>query len=258
MNLQLTLFEAMESDTLTFSQADTPANHFHTQGDAKERTIRDTSGLTCSELLRKRDPLGFLERTLRDTLPLDSMKSSMTWKQRVTKQGHSYIQLVRSKRRTKDTVSSSSDTGESLWRTPQACNATQGPKSKEFYERCLVTGESSITLTDQVRHHSGMWPTPQARDWKGPQGRAYLGGAEDLPSMVLWPTPTSRDYKDTGDCANVPTNALLGREVHPSKAEGSLNPDWEEQALMGFPPGWTIIDGEAVPTRRRKSGSRQG
>lgn len=26
-----------------------------------------------------------------------------------------------------------------------------------------------------------------------------------------WPTPTTRDHKDGQECANVPTNALLGR-----------------------------------------------
>jgi len=32
----------------------------------------------------------------------------------------------------------------------------------------------------------------------------------------MWPTPTSRDWKDGSAqaCANVPTNALLGRVVH--------------------------------------------
>lgn len=37
-------------------------------------------------------------------------------------------------------------------RTPQAHNGMQGPKSKKFYEQCLKTNESSITLTDQAKH----------------------------------------------------------------------------------------------------------
>lgn len=37
-------------------------------------------------------------------------------------------------------------------RTPQACNGKQGPKSQQFYDQCIKTSESSITLTDQVRH----------------------------------------------------------------------------------------------------------
>ncbi len=41
----------------------------------------------------------------------------------------------------------------------------------------------------------GSWPTPQSRDWKGPQGRAYKGISHDLPSRVMWPTPAARDAK---------------------------------------------------------------
>src|SRR6478735_10140555 len=39
------------------------------------------------------------------------------------------------------------------------------------------------------------WPTAQARDWKGPQGGAYLGEHIDLPGatkfLAGWPTPTA-------------------------------------------------------------------
>jgi hypothetical protein len=33
------------------------------------------------------------------------------------------------------------------------------------------------------------WPTCQARDWKGPQGRAYAGVSRDLPSMLEYHGP---------------------------------------------------------------------
>lgn len=45
-------------------------------------------------------------------------------------------------------------TGSGYWRTPAASNGNQGPKSKEFYETCLRTGQSTITLVDQVRHRT--------------------------------------------------------------------------------------------------------
>jgi hypothetical protein len=37
---------------------------------------------------------------------------------------------------------------------------------------------------------------------------------------------------------------------------GSLNPDWVE-TLMGFPPGWTRIDGLQAPTSSSISASRR-
>jgi hypothetical protein len=52
------------------------------------------------------------------------------------------------------------------------------------------------------------WSTPQARDWKGAEGRAYKGQTKDLPAQT--------------------------------QAMGKLNPDWVEH-LMGLPVGWTDL-----------------
>lgn len=41
---------------------------------------------------------------------------------------------------------------KAYWRTPQSHNGAQGPKSKMFYEECLKTGRSAITLVDQVKN----------------------------------------------------------------------------------------------------------
>ena len=41
---------------------------------------------------------------------------------------------------------------KAYWRTPQSHNGAQGPKSKMFYEECLKTGQSAITLVDQVKN----------------------------------------------------------------------------------------------------------
>ena len=58
-------------------------------------------------------------------------------------------------------------------RTPQAKNGAQVPKSKEFYERCLQTNESSITLTDQCKHSiTGQYDYEPPRVTKGQKNRA--------------------------------------------------------------------------------------
>jgi hypothetical protein len=53
------------------------------------------------------------------------------------------------------------------------------------------------------------WSTPQARDWKGSEGRAYKGQTKDLPAQT--------------------------------ESQGKLNPNWVEH-LMGLPAGWTDLD----------------
>lgn len=62
------------------------------------------------------------------------------------------------------------------------------------------------SLEEQIHN----WATPQARDWKGQQGRAYKDEAKDLPAQ----TEGAKTLK-----------------------KGQLNPDWV-CALMGLPIGW--------------------
>lgn len=100
---------------------------------------------------------------------------------------------------------------KAYWRTPQSHNGAQGPKSKMFYEKCLKTGQSAITLVDQVKN----WPTPAARDSKGSNSAKHLS---------------------TGHHIN-----QLENKVKLNKTEGQLNADWVE-LLMGLPIGWTDIN----------------
>ena len=100
---------------------------------------------------------------------------------------------------------------KAYWRTPQSHNGAQGPKSKMFYEKCLKTGQSAITLVDQVKN----WPPPAARDSKGSNSAKHLS---------------------TGHHIN-----QLANKVKLNKTEGQLNADWVE-LLMGLPIGWTDID----------------
>lgn len=100
---------------------------------------------------------------------------------------------------------------KAYWRTPQSHNGAQGPKSKMFYEKCLKTGQSAITLVDQVKN----WPTPAARDSKGSNSAKHLS---------------------TGHHIN-----QLANKVKLNKTEGQLNADWVE-LLMGLPIGWTDIN----------------
>jgi hypothetical protein len=78
-------------------------------------------------------------------------------------------------------------------------------------------------------------------------------------AQATWPTPTTRDGKDGNYCPNVPTNALLGREVwsgdgEPTEKKGALNPEfvcW----LMGLPTEWDAC-GVTVTRSSRKSRQR--
>jgi hypothetical protein len=97
-----------------------------------------------------------------------------------------------------------------------------------------------VRLTDATG--SGSWPTPTVDDANNVTRAS--GQYQSLTRAIqTWPTPTSRDWKDGSAqaCANVPSNSLLGREVHTEGLTGSLNPTWVEW-LMGFPTGFTDLE----------------
>ena len=97
---------------------------------------------------------------------------------------------------------------------------------------------------------SGLWPTPNKRDWKdtGPsQGNRKspnLGTA-----VFLWPTPTATmaDRGGRGDLLQVvrgnqsPTGHFAMENPEP-EPKGKLNPTWVAW-LMGFPSNWLDLDG---------------
>ena len=94
-----------------------------------------------------------------------------------------------------------------MWPTPTNQTAGKGPmmetlvtkegKPVQPNERAYnpKTGKHiQITLDRAIK----LWPTPQARDWKGSSGRSYKGQERDLPtaakqSMNMWPTPQATD-----------------------------------------------------------------
>ena len=80
-----------------------------------------------------------------------------------------------------------------------------------------------VPLTDEIG--SGLWPTPQAQDFKSGTGYSHNGKSQ---------TPQLRH--------------LLG---------GLLNPTWVEW-LMGFPLGWTALEASAMQSFRRSPKSSGG
>ena len=105
---------------------------------------------------------------------------------------------------------------------------------------------------------SGMWPTPQARDWKGssdPQRAKANGQSVHLNDVVkMWPTPTGSDHKGSGptlirkDGKDRSFDRLdYATEQVTDKGGGALSADWVS-ILMGYDLDWTTVveDGSAA------------
>ena len=101
------------------------------------------------------------------------------------------------------------------------------------------------------------WPTPTARDHRsGKIGPATLARMNARPlseavesESLLWATPTRAD--GLGGPGN---SGREGGENLRTQAAGSLSPAFVE-AMMGFPAGWTHIDGPPVAAKHNTSGS---
>jgi hypothetical protein len=147
-----------------------------------------------------------------------------------------------------------------MWPTPSTMDATRSGqirKREELSEAAKKGGCSNLREAvhdPKYLEQEKMLPTPQARDWKGPSGRSLKGLERDLPTVAqeMMPTPTARDWKGPRKPetlkknGRLPSNSLPDKvrsEVKKSEIKLHLNPTWVE-ALMGFPPGWTVLGNE--------------
>ena len=120
----------------------TPASRSVTQESVEGMTTNGTCGPKCSGLCESLRLLGLLEKTLKASLPLDSMKSLMTWKERATPRGRLYFQLVPSVRRIRES-------GFLLWPTPRAQDSYERSNRKTVVR--AHKGEAQMTLARYVR-----------------------------------------------------------------------------------------------------------
>ena len=147
---------------------------------------------------------------------------------------------------------------EENWPTPRAGN----PGSRK-------PGTGGKILAEEAKKN---WGTPQARDWKGAQGRAYKGGAKDLPAQTegvpphaglqdpeksstsgrnqeSWPTPNTSDQYNPNIPHDVGRSYLrtesLPEDQRKPNPTMKLNPNWVEQ-LQGLEVGLTQLPTEWI------------
>jgi len=133
-----------------------------------------------------------------------------------------------------------------LWPTPQA-HDSQGPRwAQNTFSAHHHAPHDLVTAVTR-------WPTPKATP-SGPDyargGRSGSGG-DDLATAVAggWPTPAARDYRSPNRNGNQ-------ADQLPNVVGSRLNPDWVE-CLMGYPVGWTVIDGPQAGGLPKRRGSRR-
>jgi hypothetical protein len=145
-----------------------------------------------------------------------------------------------------------------LWATPQARDYRSGDNPDGPRANRKQQEGWSKNLNDQVK----MWPTPKA-SLRGDCPSERERRTPDLHAAVkMWPTPQASDNKDRGNISNpaIQKRVENGKQVNlsmlVSEKSGQLNPAWVE-CLMGFPEGWTDIDGLPDKEQNNLIGSRQ-
>lgn len=281
MTTQLTLFA---EDTLA-SLSVMPGSD-----EAKRMTV--TSGQKCFDLYGSSGPLGLLEKTLLDTSVWGSTMYLLTWKAKATKRGRLYFQLQPSALRTEETGCLSWATPNTMDVLPQRSEEAlirQATTTRKGRKR-------PANLREQVNPETvKLWPTPQTRDYRSGDNpnsprqvrKQEQGWSQNLNDAVkVWPTPRANDAEKRGNInTSDPRNGLpaavkswptpaaqdgknstlpasqINRDTVPGALmregqQGQLNPEWVE-CLMGFPIGWTDINGLQDMDKNNMNGNRQ-
>lgn len=141
----------------TSSQVDFLASLSALPGSDEARQMTVRSGLKCSALLRKQDPLGCLARTFLESSRWNSTTCYLTWKESATPQGRLLFQLAPWMQSIEETESGSS---VETWPTPRsseiAASATMATVAN------ITNPKGNLEELVFARH----FPTPESRDWK--------------------------------------------------------------------------------------------
>ena len=265
---------------LSLFPADSPAHLTVRPGSDSARKILVTSGRRWRGSYECSSPLGLLLRTLLERSAWSSMMRLLIWKKQATPCGRSYFRLSPSRRGMSD---------KDCLLLPTLTARDGHPKGSGWYQSPSPGARRRPSLYLMAR--LGILPTLRANDVKGgkyqrdPHGekkrRMTLCGI--LPTLTksmatpadmvqaqysgtdprrptyqeakMMPTLLKRDQRCLSSAAPRPRQDGGPNLVQVSG--GKLGADWCEW-YMGFPVGWTDIDGDeflpsATPVSRRKS-----
>jgi hypothetical protein len=147
---------------------------------------------------------------------------------------------------------------QASWPTPKASAENYGqPRENDrgdLQAAALLSGRET-------------WPTPSAtpygssQNWINGKGGEFERPSAGTPSLERmargWPTPQARDEKGPTGASGRPEEggrrSSLSDTAMPGATGGRLNPRWVA-VLMGFPEDW--FDGLPAPAKRSTRGSR--
>lgn len=227
------------------SQADSHASHIVLQGNVRHLLMSVTYGENLPVSFAKLTQDGYWLKTSQGYVQVNLDGSLEEFCETWPKWG---IMLGGEAGKLQMSVPPTAGNGSLSWRTPCSSETEGG------IMEIRPGANARYKLRDQV---AAMWPTPTTQEVEHPEMELTAAGRRitkdgnnshsiGLADKVLWPTPTCRDVKGQNSEAHLAKERghhdQLPNALAITGQRGSLNPDWVE-CLMGFPVGWTDVDG---------------
>lgn len=144
----------------------------------------------------------------------------------------------------------------SAWPTARTAGLIGGSDSKQMMQQAVTMGLDSCEASQMAGLSI---PT----DWEQVNGKIRNPYVNDRGAIIdpaywpkWWPTPARQDGENTAGASQFNRHSLPLNTQAVERPGQALNPDWVEM-LMGYPPGWTNIDGPPDPDRRSSSMSHR-
>lgn len=225
---------------------DSPASRSVSQESSREKMTQEICGLPQKNVLASYDHSTHCWRTSQVCLLTGIQDEfSETWPKWGTMRTGELSERI-----TPGHLTSGIDSGSSArWATPAAQDSVGSHGG----------GQGRSLRTDISNWKKGMWPTPQARDYRSgdqidgirAERKREQGWSPGLNDVVKWPTPAARDSKGANSlkhCMETGTgrkhmDQLANFVAHGTeeKPQGQLNPAWVETYLMAWPCGWSNL-----------------
>lgn len=136
------------------------------------------------------------------------------------------------------------DPDTSCWKMSQVCLFEEWERSLETWPASGMMRGGKVYRQRPLVHRTSvggcsLWPTPTVNGNNNRAGCSPTSGDGLATAVKKWPTPAARESRGPNK------NGRFGDQL-PNAVGGQLNPTWVEW-LQGFPLGWTDCEDSGTP-----------
>lgn len=140
-----------------------------------------------------------------------------------------------------------------MWPTPADCVPNDGENLGtwlERRERVKKTAKNGNGMGTPLSIAVQLWPTPNASKAGNDVTLRASGDGRQTPNKLGWAVAEQENSKNVLSTSEKQSDSPNGESTQPRY----LNPEWVEW-LMGFPIGWTDLEGSETPSSLKSPNS---